>query len=522
MTIDLNHRTDILAGIAPEWATYCERWLQTSSLKEGTRKYRYYLLLKAGRWLSANYPDVISPEQWTRDIAIAYVAAVDKMSVGDWTVECRLQTAGKPLFARSKAQRIRAVQAFFLDAHSWDWFAIRFDPNRCFVLSRTLRNAMSIKTLKVIDDAIWAKLLYAGLNLVEADLALLPERSRPSLVLLRAVAVVWLFAGLRPNEILRLRLGCVEGQHTDWRVPYADEILPKNSVCLLEVPPHKSGNAFRKPVHPIVGHMVKQWEQARPDIASMLDPMTGQRVDYLFVHRKQPLSQTFINRVLIPLLCRKMEIPESDSIGRITCSRARITIATQLANGKHPMSLIELQAWLGHKTMESTQHYIQTDLSKRIATFRKAEYFKNNLRRVQVLLDRDAVQSGAATEGEPFLYYDLGHGYCTYDFFDQCPHRMACVRCSYYRPLEQMRQHWKEARTNLEYYLEEIPLTEAEQHVIEGDLEAVNELYEALANVPTPSGRIPREISSEQQQNVVPIETIEIRRTISRDGHSIN
>jgi hypothetical protein len=31
-------------------------------------------------------------------------------------------------------------------------------------------------------------------------------------------------------------------------------------------------------------------------------------------------------------------------------------------------------------------------------------------------------------------FYDLGHGYCTYDFFDQCPRRMACAKCSFYMP----------------------------------------------------------------------------------------
>ncbi len=28
------------------------------------------------------------------------------------------------------------------------------------------------------------------------------------------------------------------------------------------------------------------------------------------------------------------------------------------------------------------------------------------------------------TDGEPWRFYDLGHAYCTYDFFDQRPHRM--------------------------------------------------------------------------------------------------
>lgn len=41
-----------------------------------------------------------------------------------------------------------------------------------------------------------------------------------------------------------------------------------------------------------------------------------------------------------------------------------------------------------------------------------------------MLIDRETVMSGKAAQ-EPWKFYDLGHGYCAYDFFDQCPHRMA-------------------------------------------------------------------------------------------------
>ena len=65
--------------------------------------------------------------------------------------------------------------------------------------------------------------------------------------------------------------------------------------------------------------------------------------------------------------------------------------------------------------------------------YEKAGYFDRNLRTIEVLIDQ-AVQAGAVTVGEPWKYYDLGHGLCTYDFFDQCAHRMACAKCSFYRP----------------------------------------------------------------------------------------
>lgn len=48
-----------------------------------------------------------------------------------------------------------------------------------------------------------------------------------------------------------------------------------------------------------------------------------------------------------------------------------------------------------------------------------------------MLVDQDAVKQAAA--GEPWSFYDLGHGLCAYEFFDQCAHRMAFARCDFYR-----------------------------------------------------------------------------------------
>ena len=52
---------------------------------------------------------------------------------------------------------------------------------------------------------------------------------------------------------------------------------------------------------------------------------------------------------------------------------------------------------------------------------------------MEVLIDPQTIK-GAAVPGEPWRYYDLGHGFCSYEFFDQCPHRMACARCNFYVP----------------------------------------------------------------------------------------
>ena len=77
----------------------------------------------------------------------------------------------------------------------------------------------------------------------------------------------------------------------------------------------------------------------------------------LFAVRAHPVARNYINRTVIPALCRKAGVPDTDVRGRITSHRARSTIASQLYNAKEPMTLFELQAWLGHRTPTTTQHY---------------------------------------------------------------------------------------------------------------------------------------------------------------------
>jgi len=99
------------------------------------------------------------------------------------------------------------------------------------------------------------------------------------------------------------------------------------------------------------------------------------------------------------------------------------------------------------------------------------------LRMIEVLIDQEAVKSGAAASGEPWKYYDLGHGYCSYDFFEQCPHRMACAKCSFYIAKDSSRTQLLEAKANLQHLLQEIPLREEERAAVEDGLDAVEKLY---------------------------------------------
>jgi hypothetical protein len=238
-------------------------------------------------------------------------------------------------------------------------------------------------------------------------------------------------------------------------------------------------------VDAIVGEMIEVWEKERPAQAKLTDRKTGEQVDYLFAHRSKTLGDNYLNGVLIPLLCIKAGVPHEDVRGPITSHRARSTIATQLFNAREPMSLFEIQEWLGHKHPSSTQHYAKINPSKLTKSFQKAGYFERNIRAIEVLIDQDVVRKGLATE-EAWKFFDLGHGYCTYDFFDQCPHRMACAQCSFYVAKESTRAQVLEATANLLRLRQEIPLSEPELEAVEQGLAAYEKLIGKLADVPTP------------------------------------
>jgi hypothetical protein len=92
------------------------------------------------------------------------------------------------------------------------------------------------------------------------------------------------------------------------------------------------------------------------------------------------------------------------------------------------------------------------------------------VRTIEVLIDRDALASGAAATGQPWQHYHLGHGYCGYIFFEQRPHRMACARCDFYTPKTSSTGQLVEAKHNPPRMLVDIPLTDDEHHTTTRDI----------------------------------------------------
>jgi hypothetical protein len=191
---------DGLAGIAAPWVALVQRWAATTPQRN--RQSLAGQLLCVGRWLGQRHPAISNPTQWTRALAAEFVGAVDRAMTFEWaSPAARAQNhhlVGKPLQARAKAGYLKAVRVFFRDVEEWGWEKIPFDHARALATPPEIAHLIG-PAPRVIDDAIWAKLLNAGLNLrLDGDsrsLKYYPE------ALVRAVALVWLFGGLRADEI---------------------------------------------------------------------------------------------------------------------------------------------------------------------------------------------------------------------------------------------------------------------------------------------------------------------------------
>src|SRR5262249_6792361 len=158
--------------------------------------------------------DTTHPAAWTRRTCASWITALDRMRVGDFVERTAGLTGrlGQPLTAASKAGQIAGMRAFFRDCQEWEWLPRRFDPQRALATPRST-TAMVGPNPRVIADDVWAKLLWAGLNLVGDDLPASKAGPFYPIAMVRAVTVTWLFAGQRSDEIVRLRVGCIRWQH---------------------------------------------------------------------------------------------------------------------------------------------------------------------------------------------------------------------------------------------------------------------------------------------------------------------
>jgi len=470
------------------WDAWIYRWEQTSTLSVSTRQETRYTLRGVGTWLTQAHPDITSPELWDRQLCLEFVKAVTNLHEGEWTKQPTKATSDTLLRPATRIRKIYIVRRFFLDLQDWGWIPKRFNP-RVSLAPPTYLLAQVGPDPRVIAREIWSKLLQAALTLTADDIQ--PDESAKAkaptypLEMVRALALVWVFGGLRSDEIRRLRVGCVRWELLD--------TTKTPTVVMLRIPPNKTSGRFEKPVSRFAAEAIQEWEALRPPSPAQLDPKTGEQVDFLFVYRGRRFGQKYLNHHLIPLLCEKAGVPLTDARGTITSHRARATISSDLTTGENAMTLFELQTWLGHRSVSSTLHYAHPTLTRVTRAYTNSDYFERNLRLVDVLVDQDVVRSGGT---DAWMHYDLGHGYCTHDFFAACVHRMACARCTFYLPKSSSQAQMLEARTNLRHMMQEMELTDEETAAIEGDIAALERLVDALRHQSTPDKSLAGEIPS--------------------------
>lgn len=339
-------RSDMLSTVPPEWAEWALRWRKLSTHEPGTIRTMFSVILIGGRWAAEKHPDVISPDQWTRDMAAEYIADTMQATVGQWAGHNRNRSRfGQPISAAGRAMRIDSIRGFFCDLIEWEWIKPRFDPRRVMSMPLSLRAQMGPNP-RIIDDASWAKLMAAGLTLNADDLKRYgSSRAREAgwkatyypVEMVRAMVGVWLFGGCRVDEIRRLELDCVT-----WDEGTDDTTGEPFTICLLHIPQNKTSRPFNKPVDPVVGQLIDAWKLIRPPQPDLIDRKTGQKRQHLFCHRGQLVGKDYLNKNILPALCRKSGVPQTDSRGALTSHRARATIATQLLNASEPLTLNDL------------------------------------------------------------------------------------------------------------------------------------------------------------------------------------
>ena len=116
-----------------------------------------------------------------------------------------------------------------------------------------------------------------------------------------------------------------------------------------------------------------------------------------------------------------------------------------------------------------------------------------------MLIDEQAILNGAAANGVPWKYFDLGHGLCANPFYEQCPHRMACARCPFYRPKRSTLDANAEGAAhlrNMTQMQQALTLTDDELAAVTEGAELLQALVDKLIDVPTPGGPTPRQLES--------------------------
>ncbi len=488
------------SGVPYEWGEWCLTWLkQDTDLPPNQRRRHFTNLMMDGRWLAAQHPGIVSPEQWDEHLAIEYVNSICQATVGDYASASGLKVliaqnrVGKPLMPRSIDKRLCTMSRFFRRLQDRPHapgngkarrIERRFNPSEAFATPQYLRRLIQPDP-RDIDEVIWCKLTHAAATLTEEDYATLWNGYPLSFY--KAAALLWVTSARRPNEIIRLQVGCIR---RDWDptmldahgIPLPGEVA---QLCYVHIPSNKTKGPYWVPIPRYAADAVEMWERERPvKQPKRIDSKDNSLVDFLFSLKNKKMGASFLNETLIPALCRRAGVPEEDARGSITGHRARSTIATMLR--RNGLSLDDISEFLGHAKPDMVRAYARTDQFRFGRDINRA----NDLMRIV----EGIIDTRAAKAGKPNVFFFLGRGadgqprFCGNPAWEKCAHRLACLKCPMYvgaNPAARLTERL-EARDEIFKFQTKVEMTPQERAAAEGDIDTLSSLIEADADVPPP------------------------------------
>lgn len=486
--------SDLAWGVPDEWLQWCQAWRnaahrrKASRLANRTLEHYYTRVLIAGRWLKATHPGITSPEQWTEDIAAEYVDYLcTSATVGQYVLPTtthkleRRGLLGKPLEPTAIDSRLIALRRFMNDLQNYPHavsgqpprkLPLRFKPETALETPADIKKRINPDP-RDIDQAIWRKLQRAAARLAASDLR---QHNKYPFLMVKAIALLWVTAARRSNEIGRLRLHCVRG---DWDPDMLDEngdpISEDARLAYLQVPKSKTRpSEFWVPIPTYTADAILAWEAVRPEGQQpVTDWKDGQPYDPLFCYRDQTIGATYINDTLIPILCDAAGVPYEDARGMITSHRGRSSRATELLRGG--LTYDELGEVLGHADASTAKSYARKDEIHFARQVRKAD---DKMRTVELLLDTHAL-----AEGKPSAFFFLGYGpdkrprYCASPAWERCSFRMMCPECQMHVDAEQAEEI--EGRPGVYRWEARIPMAPEEKAITDGKIEEAAQMIEA-------------------------------------------
>ena len=492
-------------GVPDEWYAWYRAWRATGSRGLAPRIARHYggYILYAGRWLARRHPEVVSPDQWTEELALAMRTAVLEdtndvfvSALGRKTLQQR-NMLGRRLGHAAISQFLASLRRFFRDlqtkAHAVGdaparRIPRRFDPREALATPEHVEKALAGSEPRDIALAVWQRLAIQAARLTPEDLGPL---SYWPFSAVQALAFLWVSTARRPNELLRLRADCVR---TQWEPDMSDEVgdrLPPGAdvvgeergakVSYLHIPSSKYGGPGWIWIPKYTADAIARWQTERGQTRlALFDQKDREFAQLLFVHRGKGMGIAFLNRRLIPLLCQKAGVDPRDAEGAYTAHRGRSARISMLhACG---LELEDLAAYAIHKNTQTIKKYARRNpihLHRRVA---QADTLSTV---IEGLYDPNAAAQGAPSV-RWFLGYDADGApqFCGLPAHHTCPHRMDCSRCGLFIGGERAKLVHDDPR--LLRVTAEVPMTEVQRLLNEGQREAAAWALKVAKEIPAP------------------------------------